>query len=135
MKTQIMSLVLLAAVITATNVASAQGEDFRVSQSDVPDNMMSSKNVDGDCTVEQLTDGSCQKDLYSNYVIVTNIKSPTGKSFTISTSDQCGQQMEVVDPNQGRQRLNGGLSYDQAGQYQIINNNFQTCTALIMINN
>jgi hypothetical protein len=137
MKTQVMTLVLLAAIITATNVASAQGEDFKagkIGQSDVPDNMLSGKDVREDCTVEQLTDGSCLKDLYSNYMIVTNIKSPAGKSFTISTNNECGQQMEVVDTNQNRQRLSGNLSYDQAGQYQIVNNNFQLCTVKIMIN-
>jgi hypothetical protein len=126
MKTQMMSLVLLAAMITSANVASAQ--------SDVPDNMLSSKNVPGDCTLAQLTDGSCQKDVYSNYSIVTNINIPAENAVTILTSGECGQQMEVMDPNQGRQRLNGGLTYSQAGQYQIINNNFQTCTVRIMIN-
>jgi predicted small secreted protein len=124
MKKQIVSLVLLAAVVIATNTASAQGEDFK----------SEGKDVREDCTVAQLTDGSCLKDLYANYMIVTNINSPAGTSFTISTSPECGRDMEVVTPQDNRIRLNEQLTLDNAGRYSVVNNGFQMCTIRIMLN-
>lgn len=133
MKKQIMSLVLLAAVLGSTTA---------MANSDVPDNMLSlqarsavdilTKNgpkgpYDGECSLEQLKMG-CDKILMSNMALIVNLNIPEGKEVELEViKGSCNGLGEVTYPNKNRVRLYSGLRFNQSGFYRIDNQSYETC--------
>lgn len=126
MKKQIMSLaILMASVLGSATSALAQGEDFRA----LP------KGYD-DCSLEQLTDGSCVKDIGQNMMIVTEITRPQKQDviFRLVGGDRdCRNQVKVISPSRMQVPLSDAAAFDENGQYGIVNNSWGRCQVQIQL--
>ncbi|WP_413944685.1 hypothetical protein [Bdellovibrio sp. HCB-162] len=136
MKKQIMSLVVLAAVLGSTTAAMAGN------QSDVPDNMLSLQArsavdvltkqapkgpYDGECSLEELQNG-CDKAMMYGMAITVYLKIPAGKEVGIQVTDgSCDGMGEIVYPDQRRIRLYSGLTFNESGYYTVINQSYDIC--------
>ncbi|WP_413613412.1 hypothetical protein [Bdellovibrio sp. HCB-110] len=136
MKKQIMSLVLLTAVLGSTTAAMAG------SQSDVPDNMLSLQArsavdvltkqapkgpYDGECSLQELYNG-CEKIIMQGMAMNVNLRIPEGRRVDFAVTDgPCEGMGEITLPNQRRIRMYSGLGFFESGYYTIINQAYGTC--------